>query len=186
MRAVMLDVPEYLLKERNRLGLDRRDEMWEGVLHMVPPPSLKHQEVALAIAAALRPIARAGGLRMVLEAGAYQGDRNWRVPDILIFKPEQATDRGVEQGAEIVFELKSPHDETYEKIPFYEAMGVGEMFVIHPDTCRVELYLLRNRKLLPAVPDASGVLRSEILGVGLAERDGGLVLIRGSEETLIE
>ena len=39
MRAVMLDVPESLLDERRRLGLDVFDEVWEGVLHMVPPPS---------------------------------------------------------------------------------------------------------------------------------------------------
>lgn len=34
----MLEVPEGLLAERARLGHDRFDEMWEGVLHMVPPP----------------------------------------------------------------------------------------------------------------------------------------------------
>jgi hypothetical protein len=35
----MLDVPGSLLDERRRLGLDVVDEVWEGVLHMVPPPS---------------------------------------------------------------------------------------------------------------------------------------------------
>lgn len=33
-----MEVPEAMLAERRRLGLDRRDEMWNRVLHMVPPP----------------------------------------------------------------------------------------------------------------------------------------------------
>jgi hypothetical protein len=39
MRAVVLEMDERALNERERLGLDRRDEMREGVLHLVPPPS---------------------------------------------------------------------------------------------------------------------------------------------------
>lgn len=42
MRAVMLEVPEYLLEERRRLGHDRWDEMWDGELHMLPPPHGDH------------------------------------------------------------------------------------------------------------------------------------------------
>jgi hypothetical protein len=34
----MLEVPQAMLDERQRLGLDGRDEMWDGELHMVPPP----------------------------------------------------------------------------------------------------------------------------------------------------
>jgi len=36
MRAVMLDVPEALVEERRRLGIDGFDEMWEGELHSIP------------------------------------------------------------------------------------------------------------------------------------------------------
>jgi hypothetical protein len=38
MRVVWLEAPGGLLEERRRLGLDIRDEMWDGVLHVVPPP----------------------------------------------------------------------------------------------------------------------------------------------------
>lgn len=38
MRAVLLEVPEGMLAERCQLGLDGRDEVWDGVLYMVPPP----------------------------------------------------------------------------------------------------------------------------------------------------
>jgi hypothetical protein len=36
----MLDAPQAMLDERRRPGHDVRDEMWDGVLHMVPPPDL--------------------------------------------------------------------------------------------------------------------------------------------------
>ena len=38
MRVLMLEAPQAMLDERRRLGHAVRDEMWDGVLHMVPPP----------------------------------------------------------------------------------------------------------------------------------------------------
>jgi len=49
----MLDVPSHLLAERRRLGLDLFDEMWEGELHMVPPPSEEHQRTGGRLSVAL-------------------------------------------------------------------------------------------------------------------------------------
>ena len=45
MRALHFEVSEGELQERHRPGIDRWDEMWEGELHMVPPPSLGVREV---------------------------------------------------------------------------------------------------------------------------------------------
>jgi Uma2 family endonuclease len=182
MRAVMLNVPESLLEDRRRKGLDRLDEMWEGVLHMVPPPSSSHQKLGSDLLEGLRPFARAQGLTLVYEMGVYRGDRDYRVPDLVAYRPDQLSSRGVERGPEVVFELLSPNDETYEKLPFYESMGVREVFVIDPETARIELFLLRGGKLLPAVPDASGVLRSEVLGIGLRSKDKELFLVSGDGE----
>lgn len=44
-------VPQSLVAERRRLGLDKKDEMWEGVLHV------------------LLPVAKAMGLEVLPEAG---------------------------------------------------------------------------------------------------------------------
>jgi hypothetical protein len=43
VKAVMLEVDERMLAERRRLGQDRWDEMWEGVLHIVPPAGGPHR-----------------------------------------------------------------------------------------------------------------------------------------------
>ena len=61
MRAVMLDVPESLLDERRRQGLDVFDEVWEGVLHMVPPPSGEHQRLELELGSAFLSAPPSGG-----------------------------------------------------------------------------------------------------------------------------
>lgn len=45
MKAVVLGISEQELARRRQLGLDRWDEMWEGVLHLVPSPSYEHQRI---------------------------------------------------------------------------------------------------------------------------------------------
>jgi hypothetical protein len=48
MRVLLLDAPQAMFDERRRLGLDGRDEMWDGVLHVVPPPGGPHMEFGAA------------------------------------------------------------------------------------------------------------------------------------------
>jgi|HubBroStandDraft_6_1064221.scaffolds.fasta_scaffold05499_2 hypothetical protein len=50
---------ERLLEERRRSGADRRDEVWEGVLHVIPPPSVEHERFAHALHVILDPHAPA-------------------------------------------------------------------------------------------------------------------------------
>ncbi|HSB62095.1 MAG TPA: hypothetical protein VLI67_10270 [Vicinamibacteria bacterium] len=45
MKAVVLDVSPKELAHRKLTGVDRWDEMWEGVLHMSPAPTYEHQRV---------------------------------------------------------------------------------------------------------------------------------------------
>src|SRR4026208_2070886 len=96
MRAVMLEVPEALLEQRRRSGADRWDEVWEGVLHMVPPPSYPHQRFGTRLVAALVPIASALGLESCYETGHYRADSDYRQPDLLFARPEHFTHRGLE------------------------------------------------------------------------------------------
>jgi hypothetical protein len=45
MQALWLEVPEKFLEERWRLGHDKKDELWDGVLHLVPLPGSRHQRL---------------------------------------------------------------------------------------------------------------------------------------------
>jgi len=59
MRTVVLDPPtaglEEVFERRRRSGLDRLDEVWEGVLHMVPAPSYGHARLGQQLAEILGP-----------------------------------------------------------------------------------------------------------------------------------
>src|SRR5512142_586587 len=102
MRAVILEVPEHWLEERRRAGADRRDEVWDGVLHMVPQPGFQHQMFAADLEATLRPLAHARGFLIVHETGVFGSldEKNYRVPDISIVDRTHASKRGIERRAE--------------------------------------------------------------------------------------
>jgi Uma2 family endonuclease len=167
MRVVWLEAPETLLDERRRLGLDVRDEMWDGVLHVVPPPGGPHQGLSTEFLLAAGPVAKRLGLVPRMETGLFRAADDYRVPDQLYCRPEHLSDRGAE-GAELVVEVRSEGDETYRKLPFYAALGVREVLVLHPEPRRAELYRLVEDQLLPVQADAAGELASAVLGVRVA------------------
>lgn len=140
MKAVMLEVPEALLAERSRLGIDGRDEMWNGVLHMVPPASGNHQRLAAWLLRTLAPAADEKKLVMTCETGLWAADDDYKVPDLLAAPEPRWSNRGVEVPSALVIEILSPGDETLEKIEWYSAMGVDEVVVIHRDTLVVSRY----------------------------------------------
>jgi Uma2 family endonuclease len=146
MRAVMLEVPEHLLQERRRLGHDRRDETWEGVLHMVPQPLTRHQVLGARLLAALLPAADAQGLGLVAtyETSLFRPGTEWsdyRVPDLVFARPEHVSERGIEGRAELVIEIRSSGDESREKVPFYADVGCQEILLVDEDTLELELFV---------------------------------------------
>lgn len=172
MKAVLLDVPDALLEERRRLGLDKTDELWDGVLHMSPAPRGRHQRIGSALFLVLGPIATARGLTPLYDStGLYREPHDYRIPDQQFVRPEHNSDRGTE-GAELVVEIRSAGDDTYDKIEWYAARGVVEMLIVHPDDRRVELLRNVGGRLLPVTADADGAVRSTVLGVGFHTVDG--------------
>lgn len=176
MRVVMYEAPpdvEAMLAERRRLGLDVRDEMWDGVLHMVPPPGGRHQEFGSDFFIVVAPIAKQRGLLSRYETGLYRADKDYRVPDQMFFRPEHSSERGAE-GAELVLEIRSEGDETYEKVDFYSRLGIREMIIAHPKARRIELLRAIGGRLMPVQPGPDGVIESEVLGITLRTVDGKL------------
>jgi Uma2 family endonuclease len=172
MRAVWVEVPQHVLDERRRLGLDHRDEVWEGTLHMVPPASSSHGEVQAGLAWALTAAARARGWKVLNEPGVFDpgwpDDGNYRVPDVVVADPVRIEHKGVIARAEIAIEVRSPNDESYDKLPFYEAMGCQEVWIVHPDDRRAEVWHLVDGRLV----ETDGT-RSTVLDARLATIDVG-------------
>ena len=170
----MVEVPEQLLAQRRKAGVDRWDEVWEGVLHMVPPPSGAHQRFGGQLFHVLDALAREKGLVGSYETGLFRPgtDHDYRVPDQVYARPELLTDRGVDGPAELVVEIRSPGDETYDKLGFYADLGVGEVLVVQPGEGRAELFSLRGDRHEPVEADARGETSMESLGVRLSTVDG--------------
>jgi Uma2 family endonuclease len=177
VRVVFLEAPQQLLAERRRLGLDGRDEMWEGELHMVPPPSFGHQEREAALAALLVPIARDLGLRVATKPGLYASDDSWRVPELVVARPEQVAHRGVEGGAVLVIEIRFPGDETDAKVPFYTAFGVEELLIVDRDTAAVTLRRHVDAELALVATDRDGWVTCS-LGLAFRQAAGGVLEVR--------
>ena len=170
VKAVLVEVPAALVEERRRTGADRWDELWEGELHMVPPPSGLHQRLGMKLAMVLNPLAEARGLVGAYEAGLYRPgtDLDYRVADHVYARPELLTERGVDGPADVVVELASPGDETYDKLAFYADLGVGEVIVVHPAGRTVELFVLRGGRHVLVQADTEGRVRSDALGATFA------------------
>jgi len=175
----MLEVPQALLDERRAKGLDKSDEMWDGELHMVPPPSGEHQEVGAELFLVLGPLAKARGLLPRYDpTGLFRPgvDNDWRVPDQMYAPPDRASTRGIEGGAALVVEILSPNDETYRKLDWYAEVGVGEVLVIEPGSRRVELFANRDgrmERVEPVVIEALGVAAETVDGMLRLVWEGG-------------
>ena len=171
----MLDPPAALLEERRRLGADRWDEVWEGVLHMVPPPTFFHQHLATRLATALTPVAEARGWWVSHETGLFdpeRGESDYRQPDVVVVDPAHVSERGVEGRAELVVEVLSPKDESRAKLPFYARHAVQEIWLIDPKTRAIEIYTLRGDTFFAVAPERDGRVRSPLFGIELATIDG--------------
>jgi len=170
----MLEVPVDLLADRRWRNADRWDEMWEGELHMVPPPSVEHQRLGSELFLVLGPLAKTRGLAPLYDAtGLFRpgADNDWRVPDSAFARPEVLSHRGIEGAASLVVEILAPGDESYAKLGWYASVGVGEVLVIEPDTRRVELFANRDGRMVPVAP-----VVIECLGVRGETVDGRLRL----------
>jgi Uma2 family endonuclease len=135
MVTVVLDPYAYeldALKERRRVsGLDRLDEVWNGVLHMVPAPSYGHASVEVQLMRLLGPYADAAGLELIGQSNLGEGEHDFRVPDGALHHP--GASGTWHPTAALVIEIVSPGDETWQKLPFYAAHGVEEVLILDPE-----------------------------------------------------
>ncbi|HEX8108999.1 MAG TPA: Uma2 family endonuclease [Kofleriaceae bacterium] len=148
MNAMKHEFPPRSLDERRRTGCDRLDEVWAGVPHLVPPPSIFHQDFEYALEQALRAITARRGLRTLHNIALSVPGTGWneyRVPDLCVAHPGQLSEQALEGHAELVVEILSPRDESREKLPFYAGRGVREVWLIDPVSRDVEVLALRSR-----------------------------------------
>jgi len=192
MRAVMLEIPMQFLERRRKIGADRKDEVWEGVLHLSPEPTNPHQQLVDDLGLWLGLHLRLKS-RLIVMPGiniARPGLEDWRddyrVPDRVILTPERfrEIDRTTHcaGGPNVAIEVRSPNDESYEKLPFYFEVGVEEVWVIDRDTKGAELYARGESGFELKIPEGDGWLASGVTAVRMRSGAGRLILQLGAAE----
>ena len=182
MRAVMPEVPPDILAWRKRTGADRWDEMWEGVLHMPPAPNRDHQELEGTLETYLRlHWARPSGAKVYhqINVAAPGGwPHNYRIPDLVLLTPARfAIDRNeyFEGAPDVVVEIHSAGDESYDKLPYYAELGIPEVWIIDRDRKEPEIYVLQAGRYERHMAGDDGWARSAATGIELrAGRPGKL------------
>lgn len=179
MKAVTPEVPPDIRAHRQRTGADRWDEMWEGVLHMPPMPNRAHQELEGAIEAWLRTYwVRPHGNKVYhqINLATPEGWPNdYRIPDLVLLTPDRFDidkNEYFEGPPTVVVEIRSPGDETTEKIPFYAKLGVPEVWVVDRDTKAPQLYVLEGSDYRNSPPDDDGWVHSVATGIQLRAATG--------------
>jgi Uma2 family endonuclease len=171
MTVLVLDEPaiDHVLEDRRRRGADRWDEMWDGVLHMVPPPGADHQSLTTFLCRVYYEVVVEAKRGKVLTQGkiARTGpeEDNYRVPDLSVVLRTgrgRVVKQGVAGSADQVVEVYSDGDESYEKFGYYASLGVQEILIIDREARWIELYRLQGKKYVLAAKSpqrvASGLI----------------------------
>lgn len=148
------------IQQRQERGIDKYDEVWEGVYVVPALPNNPHQELVLNLAVILHGVVVSEGRGRVLP-GANVSDRrqgwdhNFRGPDVVVvLNDSRAIDCLTHwfRGPDFLIEVQSPGDETEEKLPFYSQIQVRELLIIHRDTRELRLYRHNGRRLVLVGP----------------------------------
>ena len=178
---VVIDPPADLIAERQRLGLDHHDEVWNGEYHMVPSPSDEHQRIEIELGVLLLPMAKAGGLHLRPEFNVIPPDEpgwgDFRVPDLVIFGSQVRHERGVIGAPDLVIEIRSPGDESFDKLAFFERLGAGEVLIIDRDTKVVRRWVNGPDGLVESAGDGAGRHALDCLPVELWNEGTSLVVL---------
>ena len=190
MRGVMSVVPEHILEWRKLTGMWQRDEFWDGVLHMSPEPDREHQDFEGGLEMWLRlnwarPRRSKVYHRINLSRPGAGSDwiHDFRIPDlVLLTRARFSIDcrTHFEGGPEVVVEIRSPNDESEEKLPFYAQLGILEVWIIDRDTKEVDLHVLTGDAYVQQAVVADGWHRSPFTGVEMRVGRPGKLAIRMS------
>ena len=122
---------------------------------MVPMANDEHQDLVMGIAAALYAtiaVPQLGQVRPGVNLSEPGKDwmQDYRVPDVAVFLNSGSAENCDTHwcgAADLLVEITSPNDKTYEKIPFYSRLGVRELLIVDRQTWMLELYRYQQGQL---------------------------------------
>ena len=176
MEMVVLDTfeQELLIQRRIDSGVDRYDEVWDGVYVVSPLPNNEHQWIVHRLCFAFETTIGITGLGMVLPGANIsdledQWEHNHRGPDVVVFlNGTTARNLGTHSvgGPDFAVEVISRNDRSREKLDFYAKVGTREVLLVDRSPWALELYRLQDGALVLvgiSTADRSEILASEVL-----------------------
>ena len=107
--------------------------------------------------------------------------KDFRVPDIVLLTPDRFSidhDEYFEGPPAVVIEIRSPGDESFEKLPFYAQLGVPEVWIIARDVKTPLIFVLVEGEYQELEATSHGWLESRMTGILLRAENGGKLGIR--------
>jgi hypothetical protein len=159
---------ESWIAERHRLGLDTRDEVWNGVYHVVPHAPASRGALSHRLGARLFDRAEARGL-ITLGEFNLGTESDHRIPDTGWLSTRLSVDQlGLYvPTADVVVELVSAGDDTDDtevKVPWYLERAVREVWKIVPAAKTVEVVTSAGSVSRSHLLDLTTVEIAEVLG----------------------
>ena len=152
MSVATLDHPEpWTEAEYLALGeTSNRIELIDGGLWVSPAPNRPHQEISFILLAALRPAARAAGLRAQFAVNVRLAAGRIVIPDLVVAKVGRLG--GVAEVSDVVLvsEITSPSNaaiDRVQKMQFYAAARIGWYLLVEPDMTDYESIEVRLFRL---------------------------------------
>lgn len=192
MTTIILDeyAEERVLAERRANGLDRFDEVWDGVYIMSPLANNEHQFVASELSAVIREICHGGGAKVFAACNVSDREVDWkenyRCPDVAVYYPTNpARDQNTHWfgGPDFAIEVVSKKDRTWDKLEFYASIRTRELLIIDREPWKLSLLRLGDQQLVVAgvsMCEDSTAIVSEVLGIKLK------LVPRSGQKPLIE
>jgi Uma2 family endonuclease len=176
MTTLVLDTlaEQIILADRRAKGLDRYDEVWDGVYVMSPLPEYYHQEIVSDLNSCLQAALRKQQLGRVVP-GCNVSDRaedwtkNYRGPDVVVYlNTTTARFHGThwEGGPDFAVEVASENDRTWEKVDFYAQVKTGELLIVDRNPWQLTLLRLDGNKMIEvgcSTPTTSEKLVSKVI-----------------------
>jgi hypothetical protein len=176
--------------QRQAIGLDRYDEVWDGVYVMSPSANDEHQEIVGGFTTVLTIVIDWAGLGKV-RPGVNVSDRiegwtqNYRIPEALVFlnaNPARNLQTHWVGGPDFGVEVLSEGERAREKFDFYAKVSMREILVVDRFPWALELYILKRQKLRlvgRSTLEKPKVLKSKVLPLSFR-------LVAGESRPLIE
>ena len=132
---------------------EREDyEIINGKVYMMARPSMEHSQIKSNIYMAFRNYLKGKRCRPFDDGDVFLDDDTNVVPDVMIVcNPEIIKKRGIFGTPDLIVEIASPSTvrfDRFEKFAAYEKYGVKEYWIVSPEAKSVEVYLLKEGKLI--------------------------------------